>query len=63
MNDAELNEFKEVALAYTEDQARAVVSVLPTYILWQEVGKRLTDLLDFRNDFEELSKKTGRIPF
>ena len=62
MTNVEKQELIERTLALSEEEAQVIAGAMPTYILWNEIGSRLTDLQDFRNRFDNLSDMTKKIP-
>jgi len=63
MEEREKQELIERTLALDTEQARIIAGALPADILWEAIHNRLSELMDFRNKYEELLEVVKKIPY
>lgn len=63
MNECEKQILVTKALGMTEEQAKVIIGVMPTWMLWKEIENRLTDLMDFKSKFDDLSAMSDKVQF
>lgn len=57
MKEMEKVRLKEIASALDREQAEVIVKEIPLDILWEELKDRITNMSDFLEQFDKLSRQ------